>query len=235
MNNWLFLIVVGILLAATIVGYCRGFIKLAVTILSLVVTIFIVQMATPHVSKFLREATPLYTTIQEMVDETVGMADMPMEEIPLNDQIDLIDGFSLPALLKGALIENNNSEVYKVLGVLRFKEYISSYISNTIVNAISFLLAFIFIYTIFKIIIFALDIVSRLPVINGINRIAGGVLGLLQGLIIIWLLSLTVTAFTGTTWGDIIFRQIEANKFLTFLYENNIFTKFAMSVLTIFL
>lgn len=235
MNNWLFIIVCAILILFTAVGYFKGFIKLSVSLVSLIVTVFAVQMATPHVSRFLKEATPLYTTIQKMVNETMHIEELPEEEISISDQTNIIQNFSLPDILKGALVENNNSEIYQILEVQRFKDYVSNYITHNILNTVSYLLAFIFIYMVFGIAIFALDVVSRLPGIRGLNKIAGGFLGLVEGLIFIWLACLVLTAFAGTDWGRSVFGMIESNKFLTFLYEHNLFSGFVFSLITAFL
>lgn len=234
MNNWLFIVVCAILILSTASGYFKGFIKLSVSLVSLIVTVFVVQMATPHVSRFLKEATPLYTTIQKMVEETMHIEELPEEEIPVSDQTNIIQDFSLPDILKGALIENNNSEIYQILEVGQFKDYVSNYITHNILNTVSYILTFIFIYMVFGIAIFGLDIVSRLPGIRGLNKLAGGLLGLVEGLIFIWLACLVLTAFAGTDWGQDFFKMIESSKFLTLLYEHNLFSRFVLSLITAF-
>lgn len=233
MDNWLLILVGGILLVATLFGLHRGFIKLSVSMISLVLTLVIVQMATPYVSKFLKEATPLYSTIQANILEGTGVEAVPdTNNLSVSDQIQLIKGFTLPESLKNALVENNNSEVYEVLGVSVFADYVSSYMANIIVNAIGFLLAFVVVYAIFGIAVFALDIVSRLPGIHGLNKLAGAVLGFVQGMIFIWLLCLLATAFSSTVWGASIFAQIEKNGILSFIYNHNLFTKGIMTLVS---
>jgi len=231
MDNWLLILVGAILLLTTLFGIHRGFIKLCVSMITLIVTLVAVQIATPYVSKFLKEATPLYSTIQDGILDTISGENVSeTNDLSVNDQTQIINEFALPQSLKAALLENNNSEVYKILGVDLFKDYVSGYLANIIVNSIGFLLAFIVIFAILGIAIFALDIVSRLPGIHGLNKLAGGVLGFVEGLIVIWLLCLFVTAFSSTEWGAAIFAQIEKSIILSFIYDNNLFTKFIMTL-----
>ena len=75
------------------------------------------------------------------------------------------------------------------------------------------------------------DLVARLPIISGLNQIAGAVLGLCQALLFIWLASFVLTIFSTTPWARAAFAQIEASPFLTFLYQNNILAKLAISIL----
>ena len=65
------------------------------------------------------------------------------------------------------------------------------------------------------------DFVSKLPLIKNVNQTGGLAIGLVQGLLFVWLACLVVTAFGDKAWAQEAFRQINANPLLTFIYENN--------------
>ena len=79
----------------------------------------------------------------------------------------------------------------------------------------------IVIYIILSIIINVLDFVAKLPLISNINKSGGLVIGLVKGLIYVWIACLALTAFSDKAWAQEAFRQINNNKLLTIIYEYN--------------
>ena len=76
-----------------------------------------------------------------------------------------------------------------------------------------------------------LDIVSKIPILKGVNKTLGVAAGLLQGLIIIWLFFYLLTLFQNVGWGEMLLSMIQESRFLTVLYENNIL----LYIITLFL
>ena len=64
-------------------------------------------------------------------------------------------------------------------GISEFSEYVSNYITCLILNAISLMVSFLVIYIILRIIGCMLDMLSRIPIVNGLNKAGGFVFGLL--------------------------------------------------------
>ena len=60
-------------------------------------------------------------------------------------------------------------------------------------------------------------------------------LGGVEGLVFLWIAGLLVTAFSGTQWGLILTRQIEASKWLSYLYSHNFLNLMVLGVLRGFL
>ena len=228
-ENWL-AIVVGIYLAAMILyGHYRGFIRLAVSAVSLIATLILVQMAVPHVTDFLKNHTQLYSSFEESMAEAFGLG--AGEEIQgTAGQRALIEDLPLPKQLKDSLLENNNGEVYQMLGVDTFTAYVGRYLANSILSTITFLVLFVLIFALFRIITIWLDLVARLPVLCGMNKIAGAVLGGLEGLFFLWIAGLFVTVFSATDIGGKILAQIESSAWLSFLYDNNLLSGLILTV-----
>lgn len=161
----------------------------------------------------------------------VQVPDIPAPETEIPDaQRRFIEEMPLPDALKELLIENNNDEVYQLLGVDAFAEYIGNYLANVIVNLIGFVILFVVIYITLKLLAGALNLVAKLPVLSGINQIAGALLGGLEGLFFLWLAFLPVTAFSASSWASAVLEQIEASPWLSFLYHYNPVSRLALGI-----
>lgn len=142
-------------------------------------------------------------------------------DIPKDTQIEEIEKAPIPRFLKDMLLENNNSTIYGELGVNSFPAYVASYISRMILNLLSFLVTFLLAIIIVKALMFAVNIIGELPVLGLFNHIAGGVLGLVLGLVIVWLGFLIITLAYTTAAGSACFEMVEKSSLLTFLYDCN--------------
>ena len=230
---WLSVLIAVYLVGMTLYGHYRGFIRQAVSIVALVVSIAAVNLASPYVKDFLLQSEIVQSAVRSGIESVLenGVSLVPEQEGQPSAQRSYIESLELPEQLKGILIENNNNEVYELLGVDRFTDYLVSYIMEMIVSAISYVVVFLAVFILLHLLMRWLDLMVRLPILSGINQIAGAVLGLSQALIFIWLASVVLTIFATTSWGKAVFDQIEASAFLTFLYRNNLLAKLAISIL----
>lgn len=233
MENWLS-IAVGVFLAGMMLyGHHKGFIRLTVSAAALAVTLLLVNVAMPQVTDFLKNHTQVYSTFEKSMKKAVGLDET--DETLINSgepsaQRTLIEQMPLPKQLKDALLENNNSEVYSVLGVEQFTDYVSGYLANNLINILGFLVLFVVIFAAIHILTLWLDLVARLPILSGINKLAGAALGGVEGLIFLWVLCLFVTALAGTEGGRELLVQIERSPFLSFIYNHNLLSGAVMTV-----
>lgn len=158
----------------------------------------------------------------ESVKEVIENADIPRDM-----QVAAIEASDLPELFKSLLSTNNNSEIYKELGVETFAQYVGSFLAKLIINIAAFLCTFLLVTIVFRAVIFALDIVSELPVIGFVNRAAGGVAGVLCALVIIWIAFIIVTLLHVASIGADVYEMIQKDTLLRMLYEYNPIMKLA--------
>ena len=128
----------------------------------------------------------------------------------------------MPKSIKNTLIEHNNKDVYESLGIDSFQDYLLYHITGIIINAAVFLMLFLVCRLILWGIASALDLVSRLPVLNELNRAAGVFAGILTGLGVLWILCIVLTLFAATPAGQAIFAEIEKSALLSKIYDNNL-------------
>lgn len=233
MENWLSFAVGGFLIGMMLYGHHKGFIRLTVSAAALAVTLILVNTAMPQVTDFLKNHTKIYSTFEESMKKAVGLDELDEALVNAREpsaQRSLIEEMPLPNQLKEALLENNNSEVYRVLGVEQFTDYVARYLAGNLINILGFLVLFVVIFAAINILTLWLDLVARLPILSGINKLAGAVLGGLEGLIFLWVLCIFVTAFAGTENGRALLAQIENSPWLSFLYDHNMLSGIVMTV-----
>lgn len=219
------LIVVWIILAVfTLWGYWRGFIRVAFSLAALVVMALLVSWLSPYMDSFLREHTPLEEKIS---GQCVAMVqEMAREQVQAGAEERLAaaesqGGIQLPAQWGEALAQKTAGALDQALEETGIYQEAGMYLADMILRGISFGATFLLVAIVLKIVIHLLDLVARLPVLKGINRILGAVAGLAEGLLAVWVLLFIVTLACTSPWGQQALASIQESKFLTFLYQNN--------------
>lgn len=222
--NWLTILVLVILIGFAFKGRRDGFIKTVFSIVSVILALILTCVLTPYIGNMLQENKPLFESIYKMVSETIDLENNSNLKSVI-DEKEAIDKLPLPRSLKNALIENNNTEIYEGMLVNNFEGYVYHYLTALILNAISFVIVFLIVIIILFILERTLDLFSKLPVINGLNKAAGFLVGILQGFLLIWFLCIVLTIFSGTSFAKEIYQCIDKSILLNHIYNNNLLLK----------
>lgn len=228
--TWLGIAVLALIAAACIMGFRKGFVKEIVSVFFMLISFLLVWAVNPYVNTFVKEYTPVYDTIQDKCQTLVSEQIGNKKTLDKEEQSQVMENMELPDLLKNALVENNTAETYRYLAVSTFTEYISDSLAVMAVNGISFLISFVLSAAVIKLLGFILNVLTKLPVINGINKIAGAAVGGIKCIIFIWIAFLVLTLLCNTTLGQQGMALIQQDAFLNFLYSQNVFVKVFMSV-----
>lgn len=228
--TWLGIAVLALIAAACIMGFQKGFVKEIVSVFFMLISFLLVWAVNPYVNTFVKEYTPVYDTIQDKCQTLVSEQIGNKKTLDKEEQNQVMENMELPDLLKIALVENNTAETYRYLAVSTFTEYISDSLAVMAVNGISFLISFVLSAAVIKLLGFILNVLTKLPVINGINKIAGAAVGGIKCIIFIWIAFLVLTLLCNTTLGQQGMALIQQDAFLNFLYSQNVFVKVFMSV-----
>jgi len=241
-------ILVGIfILVFAIRGWIEGFLKVVLTTLSLVLTIVLASVLMTPITNLLIEHTGIRASMEIKIEKAVGFSDgegilgilekmgisnpeavaneinnNPGGEAVTGVESEIIEEMSIPETLKKALIENNKPEEYIKMGVQNFKEYIVRSLSDLIIKIIVFITLIIAIYIAIRILLAVSKIITNLPVVHGINKFFGLLVGILEALLFVWLVGFIITLIAGTAFGIKVVGVIHQSGFLTFLYDNNL-------------
>ncbi len=221
--NWLEAAVIIILAGCAIYGRWKGFIRTVFALFSTIIALSLTMWVSPTVSREVQKNEKIMTYVTEKVSKVIKPEKKNRE---ISEQVNYIGKLPLPKAMKNSLIENNNTEVYTAMAVKSFQDYISGSIARMIINAGVFLIIMIVVLISMAILCEALDIISKLPLINGLNKTAGLFAGLLQGIVIVWIGCIALTVLSGTKLGEAVFNLINGSTFLSLIYDNNLFLKF---------
>lgn len=144
------------------------------------------------------------------------------------EQTELIENLPLPEFLQDILLDYNNEEGYQGLGVSTFQDYLVGFIATGILNVAAFLVSVLIVHLLLWLSISALSILTNLPVIRVVNRVAGLALGLLQALLVLWLAFLILSLVSGTGIGMQLMKMVESSNWLNWLYQSNLFLEIVL-------
>ena len=229
--TWLGIVVAGILLLTAYKGFRRGFIREIVSFFFVFLALAVSWAINPYVNEFFMENTPVYEKIQESCQSFVeSQKKQELTSPGTEEQTGFIEGLELPELLQKGLESNNTAEVYTYLAVDSFGEYISEALARMIVNGLSFFVSYLLASVILRLGTWVLNLLAGLPVLKSANKLAGGLVGAVKGVLFVWIAFLVMTILCSTSIGKEALALIEKDAFLNVLYEYDIFVNVFMSI-----
>ena len=221
--TWLGIVVAGILLLTAYKGFRRGFIREIVSFFFVFLALAVSWAINPYVNEFFMENTPVYEKIQESCQSFVeSQKKQELTSPGTEEQSGFIEGLELPELLQKGLESNNTAEVYTYLAVDSFGEYISEALARMIVNGLSFFVSYLLASVILRLGTWVLNLLAGLPVLKSANKLAGGLVGAVKGVLFVWIAFLVMTILCSTSIGK--------EALLNVLYEYDIFVNVFMSI-----
>ena len=209
-------------------AYRKGFVRAALNFLPMVAALAATRFLTPTVSELLRK-TPFFDALTNTVGNGLHLENA-IGDTAMQTQTDIIQSMHLPDFLKESLVENNNPVIYHLLDVVSLQSYIAGFLANICINIISVLLVFVVVWLAVKFVLKALNLISKLPVLNFFNRACGFLVGLLKGLCVAWLICFVLTFFQCNSAFDFFFDALNLTHVALSLYENNILMYFILTI-----
>lgn len=201
-------------------GFSRGLFQTILVAGATILAIVLSGYATPYVSEGLRKYTNIDEKIEEYIITTLEL-DITQDSTSKNEEMAVIDSLPIPDALKMAVINNNNSDVYNQWNITGFYDYIDQYLSGIVINCLSFILVQVILTIVFLILLYTSHRLTDIPILHGIDKIGGIILGLVQALAIVWSLFIFISLIGNTPLGMDAYAQISESKILNLLYENN--------------
>lgn len=219
-----------LILISCVIGYRRGFVKEAVSTLFVILALVIVWFINPYVNQFLRNHTPVYEKVSENCHNLIDSAAEGSGIMDGAAQEAFLEKLDLPGIFTHALEANNNSSVYQSLGVTRFVDYVAEFLAAALVNALSFLISYILATIMINLLAYVLNLFASLPVIRGINKVAGALLAGGKCVLYIWIAMIVVTLLYETKVGQSLYEMIRNDTVLSYLYDHNVLMEWLLGV-----
>ena len=254
--NWVLVAVIIVIGFNAFLGLKKGMVRIILSLVAIIATILITMALTPIASNFIKDNTNWYTNIKSATyqgmqrDNTVGDAfgelgktqditkitDVNQSSTSMKTvSSQVIDKLKIPDSLKNQIQSKIDIDKYIGQGITSVQDMVANalaeQVSSIIFNILIFAGIFIIVYIIMQVVIRMVDIVSRLPVLNQINKTGGLVLGLAKGLIVVWVFFIAITIFCDTEFAHILFAYVNDNSFLAFLYNNNLILKLIFAII----
>lgn len=230
--------VAGLLTAAVLLfcagdGLIRGGVRAIWSIGCVLLSIILSLALNPAVTEFMTSQVHLDHYIESNMSEyLLEQADKSDDEQVWKNQAknqqdvleqkQIIKGLDLPSSWKRALIRNNTVENYGKMAVEGFIGYIAASVASMGVRTLSFLITYLLVFILLHVLSGALHIVEHLPVIRQLNKVAGLGIGLVKGLLIIWVIMIAIAFFKSYGFGNLLWNQVMLSPFAAFFYRHNL-------------
>lgn len=169
---------------------------------------------------------------QEYLNQSGEQESGAVSSLSKIEQTKLIQNLPIPSFLKEMMINYNNSEGYERLQVSDFGSYVVHFFANIILNILAFVVTLLVVQLVLWTGLTALDLFSRLPLLNLLNRIGGLAIGAVQGLLVVWVIFLIISALSATDTGMMLMEMIDQSTILRPMYDGNLFMKIAVQALS---
>ncbi|MEE1049731.1 MAG: CvpA family protein [Clostridia bacterium] len=193
------IIVLLIIAAFAVIGVKRGFIRSVVGVLSFAASIALAWILHPVVSELMMSFGIDITLTERIRESMLGYVTAGGEFTMLPETVRLA-------------VEAGQLEVVNA---------VAKSAADMAMNIIAFIGVLILSRVVIWIAIRLLNIMSKLPVINGFNRIAGLLLGLVQGVAVVYIALALIFAFAPVGTNDSINEIMEDSSVAILMYDNN--------------
>lgn len=198
---WIFdIVMVAVLALSIFIGYKRGLIMTAFSLASVIIAVILAQMLNPIVYNAVA-ATEIDEKIEQKV--TAYIEDVYEEKaVPVLEQKreDIIKEAGLPSFLEKIIIESDSAALKTAENEMK---KVSVAAAEFTVKLLCFVLVAVIIVILLTVLMFALKIVSKLPVIKTFNAGGGAIAGAVIGLGIVYIVCVAVYAFSFALGGSV--------------------------------
>ncbi len=185
-------IVLGILAVSILFGMYRGFIASVASMGGCLVSLGASFWLSPKLADFLQNNYPdLTNTLMSYADAGTrlrdsGMSSLSVQGLTQDGVANILNRASLPPPLD-KLLQNNL--VNQVFGAgTNVGDYVTRTIVSALMNVLCFVVTFIVLTILFHVIVNLLKAIFRFPVLKQLNATAGGIFGLLRGVLLVFVL-----------------------------------------------
>lgn len=227
--NLMLLACAAILLLCGLIGYKRGLIKSAVSAVGIVGAILIANLINPYVKTVLCEHTQVREIVRQKIEENLN-TNFEQKMDSVYEKEDYLEQTDLPEIVKN-YIRSNADINKKQIDLSGYINSITDYLTDMVMNGISYVTTAAVLLLIVIIALALSEILSGVPIVGGLDKAGGLIFGLVQALVIIWLLMLVVTFMSAFDWGAQMMDMIQKSDVLSSLYNKNIFLKIVIDIL----
>lgn len=212
LKNLITIIFVLLLVYSYIKGFSVGFLKKILSFGSIIVAIIVTRFFTPTVANFLKDMTNIESTLTASIYDAIIKNDF-YDQINIPWLQDTIDTGSIQESIKNGLCTN---------------------IANSIINLVCGIAVFVVAIILVRILLKVLDVVDFIPVVGQFNKLLGGVFGICEMILVVWIVFMVLKALENIPQVKVLTDNIKSSFLAGYFYNNNLLYSFFASVFSAF-
>lgn len=211
----LLIIVIGILALSALIGFQKGFLRTIVGMSSLLISLALVVVLSPLVTDFITARTSFRQKVYESIDEKLTEFVEEKQAQTTEELKKAMEDSFIPSLV----LQRFNEKISDRIAPQEYLHNASMFMATKVTSALGILVTLILSFVVLKLILVLTGLISKVPVVSGVNKVFGIVLGLVRGLILVWILCYFITVFSYTDIGQEAVQAMTRNKVLSLFYN----------------
>lgn len=217
------IIILAIMVTCIFLGYKKGLIRVAVNILGFFIALLIALILYIPISNFIINNTPIQPALKEAISGPVTAYVIGTEK---NGEGEEVVEDNSPKVMTDYINEFVENEKQKVE---QTEKDIINNVSETVANNLIKIAVGILVFIVAKIALLFVKalakLISNLPIIGSFNKLGGALYGVLQGLLIIYILFAILSVFAPTMENSGILEAVNSSMIGKIMYNDNIILK----------
>lgn len=128
----------------------------------------------------------------------------------------------LPNMFSLETLAGTDSDIYRMLYLSGFGEAAEEYVYSFVSRVLALVITYMVVRILLKTVVLSLELMVKVPGLSLLNRLLGSAFGLLQQLLVLWMVFLVLAIFSHTGWGESLCELIRQSMCMEYLYEHNI-------------
>ena len=182
-------IAIGIIAISLLFGFYRGFVASVLNTGGGLIAFGLSFVLYPKLAAAIQSNDGLVRTLLHYTDASNRIGDLELAisnvaTLTGEKVAEVIQKVSLPAPFDTLLEVNLEQQIYAATGITSVADYVSQTILTASINILCFLVCFVALYLVISIVVNMLRAVFRFPLLKQLDWLAGGVFGLLRGVLL---------------------------------------------------
>lgn len=128
----------------------------------------------------------------------------------------------LPNMFSLETLAGTDNDIYRMLYLSGFGEAAEEYVYSFVSRVLALVITYMVVRILLKTVVLSLELMVKVPGLSLLNRLLGSAFGLLQQLLVLWMVLLVLAIFSHTGWGESLCELIRQSMCMEYLYEHNI-------------
>lgn len=213
-------------------GHSKGFVHIVLSLCSTLLAILLAAFLTGPINNYIADNTGIYSAIEKQTDKILSLekgddkqaldTSINSDETAFKNSVkQVMDKFNVPEEIQDSVLNISIGDMAKD-GVKTVKDMVIKAVTKYVGSAIIFVLLFFIMKVALAIVIKAMDLINKLPLIGDINQFAGMIVGAAYGIVIVWVALIVIEMFANMEWAHTLLSGINGNPVAEFIYNSNV-------------